>query len=193
VTGHRRRAEGGFTLVELLVAITILGIIMGAIGAMIATAFRTSATVSDELSGSRGPKTVSRYWVPDVEQASEVVPGGGGCGTGTPVVAFTSTAFTSNIAAPNQAEDGGQPRTVVWATATRGARRQLVRFDCSANGTATTVVADLDAARVEAPSGSSRKWALAVTVPDRSQGAKTFDFSVDATQAVTPSTTGPAS
>jgi prepilin-type N-terminal cleavage/methylation domain-containing protein len=179
-----RRPEGGFTLVEMLVAITILGIIMGAIGAMIITAFRTSTTVSDELSGSRGPKMVSRYWGPDVEQAREVVPGGGGCGTGTPVVTFRSTAFASNIATPNQGEDPGQPRDVVWATVTRGSRKQLVRFDCSSSGTATTVVADLDTAQLVPPGGSSRKWAIAVSVRDRSQGAKTFDFSVDATQAV---------
>ncbi|MGZ6928685.1 MAG: PulJ/GspJ family protein, partial [Acidimicrobiia bacterium] len=89
---RRRPAPAdGFTLTELLVAITILGIIMGAIGAMITTAFRTSSTVSSELNGSRGPKSVSQYWVPDVERAETVELKSGGCGdTGSAIVTFVS-------------------------------------------------------------------------------------------------------
>ncbi len=186
----RRRAEHGFTLVELLVTITILGIIMGAIGAMIATAFRTTSTVSAELNGSRGPKMVARYWVPDVEQAFSVASGGGGCGGGTAVATLTSTSFISNIAHPDQQEDPGTGRTVVWSIVPRNGRTQLVRTVCG--GDSTTVVADLDDAQAVGPGGSSgRKWTLDVTVPDGSQPSKTFEFSVDATQVVTPAVSGP--
>ena len=76
-------------------AITILGIIMVAIGAMITTSFRTSSIVSAELQGSRGPKVVSRYWVPDVEQAEDRRRTPAPCGAGTNAVA----TFVSHVVA----------------------------------------------------------------------------------------------
>ena len=132
----RRRSDEGFTLPELLVAITILGIIMVAIGAMITTSFRTSTMVSAELQGSRGPKVVSRYWVPDVEQAETVTPGGGGCG-GRRVVRRgvrrrrSSRRRSRRIAATPH--DHGYPRPITWCKVTerfadpaRPARRATV-------------------------------------------------------------------
>jgi prepilin-type N-terminal cleavage/methylation domain-containing protein len=184
------RDERGFTLVELLVAITILGIIMGAIGAMIATAFRTSTTVSAQLNGSRGPKVVSRYWVPDVEEADRVEPGAGGCGSGNPVVTFTSTSFGSNIDTPDQPAAAGQTRTITWAEGRRGARDQLTRYTCL-GGTlqdTTIVVAELQGVpSVDGPTSGSRKSTIHVSVPDTASTTRTpFTFDVSATGQVTP-------
>jgi prepilin-type N-terminal cleavage/methylation domain-containing protein len=194
VTAHApTRREGGFTLVELIVAITILGIIMGAIGAMIITAFRTSTTVSDELNGSRGPKLVARYWTPDVENATEVLPGAGGCGpAGSAVVTFKSASVTD----PGTTEPSDPPTapdtTVTWAVVHNGSRTQLRRFVCGpgVNGAATTVP-ELGGTTptVEQVGTGPGRWVLKVTVPDRSQSAETFDFEVSGTQQVTPEPT----
>ncbi|MEP6625189.1 MAG: type II secretion system protein, partial [Acidimicrobiia bacterium] len=138
-----RRSEDGFTLPELLVAITILGIIIVAIGAMITTSFRTTTLVSAELQGSRGPKVVSRYWIPDAEQA-KTVDTSAPCGTGTTVVAtFHSDIAPSAFTSPTDIGDGG-PRTITWWEVA-GPRDQLVRRVCDGSGApkSLTVVSDL--------------------------------------------------
>jgi prepilin-type N-terminal cleavage/methylation domain-containing protein len=175
-----RRVEGasddGFTLPELLVAITILGIIMVAIGAMITTSFRTSTTVSAELQGSRGPKVVSRYWVPDVEQAA-TVDAAAPCGDGDAIVTFGSLLASSAFDAPADATAGIE-RRVTWSEVT-GPRDQLVRFVC--DGTAApdrvVVVSDLKA-RPTVDDASKPRVTLEVTVPDRSRTTEEYKFSV---------------
>ncbi len=176
----------GFTLVELLVAITLLGIIMVAIGAMITTAFRTTTIVSARLEASRAPKLVSTYWVPDVEGAKTITPGAGGCGGtgGTPLVTFQwdkqpdvgMTTPTNPVPIP-AAVSG----TSTWTLVTRGTRTQVVRTEC-ANGTVTrtaNVVPDVGADSVQvSPDGTS----ITVNVPDRNEPNKQFHFSVDGTQ-----------
>jgi prepilin-type N-terminal cleavage/methylation domain-containing protein len=187
VTRRADELEGGFTLPELIVAITILGIIMVAIGAMITTAFRTTATVSDQLNASRGPKVVSRYWVPDVESAVDVGGGAAPCGSGdTTVARFAWTQEPSTIATKD-ADPAAGPFPAITVTWWRrdGARTQLVRQVC-VDGVltdTTTVVADLDTAAIES---DGRVQTLRVTVPDESRTEKTFDFSVAARQQVTP-------
>ena len=177
----------GFTLVELLVAITLLGIIMVAIGAMITTAFRTTTIVSARLEASRAPKLVSTYWVPDVEGANTIMRGTGGCGGagGIPLVTFAwekqpdvgMTMPTNPVPIP-----AAVPGTSTWTLVTRGTRTQVVRTECTkATVTRTaTVVPDVGDASVQvSPDGTS----ITVNVPDRNEPNKQFRFSVDGTQA----------
>jgi prepilin-type N-terminal cleavage/methylation domain-containing protein len=192
VTRPRRwSAEAGFTLVELLVAITILGIIMGAIGAMIATAFRTTTTVNDELNASRGPKLVARYWPADVENAQQVQPGGGGCG-GAAVVTFKILSVADPGGTEPQSAGGSDPDTTVsWAVVQNGSRSQLRRFVCGTSDT-STVVPDLDGTPTVEQSGTDPgRWIIKVSVPDRSQDSKQFEFEVGGTQQVTTTSTVP--
>lgn len=182
------RSDGGFTLPELLVAITILGLIMVAIGAMITTSFRTTTLVSAELQGSRGPKVVSRYWIPDAEQAKSVDTNGA-CGTGTTVIAnFTSdvspSAFTTADAAA-----GIATRTVTWWEVA-GTRDQLVRRVCDGTGApkSLTVVSDLDGPpTLDASTGP--RYTIEVAVPDRSRADKRYTFTVTGVSQVNPTTT----
>lgn len=184
-----RRGETGFTLVELLVAITILGIIMVAIGAMIATAFRTTTTVNDELNASRGPKLVARYWPADVENAQQVQTGGGGCG-GAAVVTFAIASVTEPGATePMTAGGSDADTTVSWAVFDDGGRSQLRRVVCG-TGDTSTVVPDLDGTpTVEQSTADPGRWTISVTVPDRSQDSSRFQFEVSGTQQVTTPTT----
>ena len=182
-----RRSEAGFTLPELLVAITILGIIIVAIGAMITTSFRTTTMVSAELQGSRGPKVVSRYWTPDVEQA-KTVDSAGACGTGTTAIAtFVSDVPPSAFLTPNDTSDGAL-RTITWWEVA-GTRDQLIRRVC--DGTATpdsrVLVSDLKNAPSLDPSAAPR-YTISVTVPDRSRAAKEYTFTVTALSQLTTTT-----
>ena len=179
----------GFTLVELLVAITLLGIIMVAIGAMITTAFRTTTIVSDRLNASRAPKLVSTYWVPDVEGANKITPGGGVCGGagGRPLVTFEWEKYPSAVDADAPDSTASKsPGSSTWALVARGTRTQVIRSECT-NGTVTktaTVVPDVGADSVQVePNGTT----ITVNVPDRNEPNKQFHFSVDATQTVTAS------
>jgi len=171
-----RRTEDGFTLPELLVAIIILGIIMIAIGAMITTSFQTSRTVSTQLQGSRAPKMVSRYWIPDAEQASGPIDGGG-CGGGTHVATFTSPSYAS--AFDDRTPGPSVARTIDWTIVPRGSRFQLVRTVCGATPARTVVVSDLGQPlnATNASKSTPPRYVLTVAVPDsdRSDGFHTFD------------------
>ena len=183
----------GFTLVELLVAITLLGIIMLAIGAMITTAFRTTTIVSDRLNASRAPKLVSTYWVPDVEGANKITRDAGGCGGagGTPLVTFEWNKYPSEVDTDAPAP-GSLPAAVTgkstWALVSFGARTQVVRSECT-NATVTKtaiVVPDVGADSVQVEANGTT---ITVNVPDRNEPNKQFHFSVDGTQTVTVTTT----
>ena len=179
----------GFTLVELLVAITLLGIIMVAIGAMITTAFRTTTIVSDRLNASRAPKLVSTYWGPDVQGANTIKRGVGGCGGGgAPLVTFEWEKqpdvgmSTPTTPVPIPAAVSGMS---TWTRVKRGVRTQVVRTECtSATVTKTaTVVPDVGVDSVQvSPDGTS----ITVNVPDRNEPNKQFNFTVNATKTVQP-------
>lgn len=184
-------SDDGFTLPELLVAITILGIIMVAIGAMITTSFRTSTTVSAELQGSRGPKVVSRYWVPDVEQANTVdlAPR---CGTGdTRIVTLGSPVYVSAFDHPDQSATEAT-RSITWWVATNGQRVQLVRWVCDPDAApkSNVVVSDLKPATppVVTPHDGQR-LTISVTVPDRSRTNDEYTFEVTGQSQITTTTT----
>ncbi len=182
-------AEDGFTLPELLVAITILGIIMVAIGAMISTAFRTTTIVRAQLEGSRAPKLVSTYWVPDVEGAEKIELGVSGCGSGEPLVTFTwqTLASVAGADAANPPEmDDGTSRKATWARVTNGTRHQVVRTECGGAGPprTATVVPSVANDRVEISKLSEQEYRITVSVPDTNEPTKEFTFSVDGAAAI---------
>jgi prepilin-type N-terminal cleavage/methylation domain-containing protein len=70
--GHRTNSDEGFTLVELIIVITIIPIVIAAISAAIITSFKDQAGVFNRLSDSHDAQLTSAYFVPDVESASLV-------------------------------------------------------------------------------------------------------------------------
>ncbi|MBK5286839.1 MAG: prepilin-type N-terminal cleavage/methylation domain-containing protein [Acidimicrobiia bacterium] len=194
IDAHHRRDERGFTLAELLVAITILGIIMAAIGAMVVTAFRTTTIVSNRLEGSRAPKLVSTYWVPDVEGATTVVVAGGSGDCPAPsgaisvLVTFTWQQYPSQTGADAPVADPGAATAATWWERTLGTRKQVVRVACTgAVVTSTAVVIPdigVDGVTVDPVDPASDHFTIDVAVPDRNQADKQYHFSVDATRTV---------
>ena len=73
---HRWGNDDGFTLIELIIVITIIPIVIAAISAAIITSFKDQDGIFNRLSDSHDAQLTAAYFVPDVESASVVsVPG----------------------------------------------------------------------------------------------------------------------
>jgi prepilin-type N-terminal cleavage/methylation domain-containing protein len=117
-----KRAAGarGFTMVELLVAVTILGVLSIAIGAAYTVMARSTDGTMTRFTQSRGPRLVGVYWTPDVNSSETVNPTGAVCGTeGTPLVTFL------------WGDDRYGNLLATWSTVTTGSTAKLVRNRCT--------------------------------------------------------------
>ena len=99
-----RSREGGFTMVELMASVAILGIISTSLGVVGVVMFKTMGQTQNRLDESRGPRFASVYWIPDVASADKVNPDTVGlptvCGATGPLVTLqwtdtTTTGFTT--------------------------------------------------------------------------------------------------
>ena len=95
-----RPDETGFTLVELVVSITILGILMPAIAAAMFAALSTNHSTDVRLSESRDTRLIAAYLPDDAAGATSFATGGTArCGTGGAlVVEFRGLHFDSTQA-----------------------------------------------------------------------------------------------
>lgn len=64
--------EGGFTLVEVLIVMTIMPMVVGAIGTAIVTGLKAQSTVSARLADSSGSQLASAYFARDIQSAADV-------------------------------------------------------------------------------------------------------------------------
>ena len=90
----RNQAEGGFTLPEVLIAITICGIIVGALASAFSVGAKTTAAASTRLNESHDTQLVSAYFVSDGSSASSFSTAAQttGCASGTtPIASFEWT------------------------------------------------------------------------------------------------------
>ena len=100
---RRLRDERGFTLVELLLSISILGIIMVPLGTGFFVAFRATTGTTETYAQSSDAQFVSIYFPPDVQSANQVT---------------TSTSFCSGY--PNR-------KVLLTSTETDGTTTTTVR------------------------------------------------------------------
>jgi prepilin-type N-terminal cleavage/methylation domain-containing protein len=93
-----RRADGdetGFTLIELIISITILGILMPAIAAAMFSALATNRSTDVRLSESRDAREIAAYLPDDAAGSTSFATGGTSrCGAGgTVVLEFRGQSF----------------------------------------------------------------------------------------------------
>lgn len=117
--------ERGFTLIEVVVTVGILGVIVSSVAASIFVGLKTTQESNARLTESTGVSFASAYVVPDVASAAAVtVADLTGCATsGTPVVRFDWV-------------DSNGPQIAAYAFRLVGGEQALVRQFC-VNGAST--------------------------------------------------------
>ena len=183
----RRADEQGFTLVELILSIAILGVISTTIGVVGVVMFRTLNQTQARLDETRGPRFASVYWIPDVASTETVNPSTGltACGSGG-----------TNLVTLRWIDDRTGTTAVTYAVTTVGIERRMVRRLCTNNSSTavrTTVIAPSIAtpgAAVTCGNGTTysgcdpddlRKSLLLTLTPKNGGGT----FSIDAYREVT--------
>jgi prepilin-type N-terminal cleavage/methylation domain-containing protein len=126
--------DRGFTLVELLVAIVILGVVVAAISASIIVGLKTTDRTSQRLAESHDAQMVSSFFATDVESATDVSLTDTACSGGsTVVVRFSWTESDS----PSTTVDHVASYVIEQDPAgTPGAEKRLVRRSCLGSGLA---------------------------------------------------------
>ena len=133
----RVRDDDGFTLVELVLAVTLMGVVIGAVASAMIVMFTTTGETTERLSESPDLQLAAAYFGSDVQSAQTFT---GSCGpVGT---ALVTLSWTDPGASPNPAAADDTQRTVRYVVETAGTQKTLVRYACTNSGSAdkTTLV-----------------------------------------------------
>jgi prepilin-type N-terminal cleavage/methylation domain-containing protein len=162
-----RRNQAGFTLAELLIAVSILGIISGAIAAAFVTTAHDSIGVAARLSESHDAQTASAFLATDVQSNAALT--SSICGTGgTPLINFGYSDGT--IATYAYGASGGETRlTRRQCGATASSSVVLVH-----NGGGTPTLA-CDGAACN-PATAPRPNKVTITIPELNNVSHTNDY-----------------
>jgi prepilin-type N-terminal cleavage/methylation domain-containing protein len=88
------REDGGFTLVELVVSIALLGVVMVGLTAVMFTALTADRQTATRLDENRNVQFVTAFLADDVQGATSVLTGGAaGCGSGTAALELRGLSF----------------------------------------------------------------------------------------------------
>jgi prepilin-type N-terminal cleavage/methylation domain-containing protein len=125
------RDERGFTLIEVMIAVALLGIIIVPLTGAIVNGFRITTDAQTRLSEGRSPLFTSAYFADDAQSsdANRISLGGApACGGGTNIVSFTWTENTTQYRSS-------------YATNVVNGKRVLTRSYCGSSGTQVATVA----------------------------------------------------
>ncbi len=129
--------EAGFTLVELLLAIVVMGMIMAPLTAGVIVGLRTTADANNRLAGSNDAQLLSIWLPPDVHsagnQAGDVV---------AAPTANTECSGVTNLLRLRWRETQSSTTTFIaaYAVQSNSGTWRLVRYSCVHAGAATTHV-----------------------------------------------------
>lgn len=99
--------EGGFTLVELLVSITVLGVILSAIVSAMLVYLSNGVDSSRRDDHSAGAALLASYLERDLASADAVTTGGTACSGTANRLSLTWTQWSSSVSSPVPAPSGG--------------------------------------------------------------------------------------
>lgn len=171
-----RGRESGFTVVELLIAIVIGGIVAGTAGAAMVIGLKTTFSSAEKLNTSGNAALLSQYLVADVQGTrtsglNTALGAGTGCSgsaAGTNLLALTWTdAITSVVYAAAYRLDGGT----------------ILRYRCNSGGSPAVrpVARDVVGSPIVAVSGAAVSMTVTVRDPESTAGAAAdYSFTVRA-------------
>jgi hypothetical protein len=164
------RGQGGFTLVELLVAVMIEGLIVGALAAAFIGILRSSTQVNESLSRSSDARIAAAYIVNDASNSSgpEVSvtdttscadPSPPLAGSQTPVVRFNSTITSSS--------GGAEPDIVIYyLVGTSLLRRECQNGALTSDNAVASFVASVSVACSPTADCSGTPTSITVTITE---------------------------
>lgn len=206
-----QRGEDGFTLVELVLAVAILGIISTSLIGIVMQYLKVTTSTSTRLSESTDQQFISAYWQQDVSSlgrrsfnpsdqnnpvpTSDSVwrgappPGNCGNGVGVPVVAFAWTEFDVGATDPDLAWRE-TPHEVAYVSVLAGGNKFLKRVRCKGGvagaplTVARRIVGDIDVTCAPSctPAGAlPRTVSMTFTVKDVSESTTDTGYTTTVT------------
>lgn len=164
---HRR--DNGFTLLEMVMAIGVLGVVMGALAMVMFGALAANRRTSDRLDASRPEQFAAAYFADDAQGAAStggVVTGGSArCGTETPLIEFRGASFDTST--PPHATMTAVAYVLRDTTVNGVVAQELHRLSCEApadSAVPLTPDGDLTVARGLAPGGAPAPTVSGATV-----------------------------
>jgi prepilin-type N-terminal cleavage/methylation domain-containing protein len=160
--GPRKSSDAGFTLIELVISIGILGVIIVPIVGSMLFGLAESNGIRDRISDSSSAQVLSTYFAPDVQSAGSSTTTGvdlTGIGTGHCSALAGGTTLRMRLTIPNAgaAADTTKEATVLYFTKPVSSWLTLYRRTCRSNpalDATSTVVEHLDPATPFSPTCS---------------------------------------
>ncbi len=132
------RRDGGFTIVELLVSITVLGIIAPVMVSAIVLGLKATSATTAQLNASHSRQELAAFFTTDVQSAVTLADK---TSTDTTTCMASGEALVGRLSWTDVDYAGtSTARVVTYATVTVGTDKQLVRHACTGSSMSTVTV-----------------------------------------------------